>query len=193
MLGVLFFWAFAALVVVAALSMVFTRNLVHAALFMALTFFLIACLYILMGADYVGAVQVLIYVGAISILFVFGIMLTKRDRIEDSNRFNRYGVSGAIVSALLFAGLVVTVLGRDRPTVASPSGDGSTVQVIAGLFLNDYVLAFELAAILLLAALLGAIVIGMGHRGPKSALGPQAARGSKKPAAAGGEVQGGKA
>jgi NADH-quinone oxidoreductase subunit J len=165
MLGVIFFWAFAALVVVAALAMVLTKNLVHAALFMAGTFFLIACLYILMGADYVGAVQVLIYVGAISILFVFGIMLTKRDRIEDSNRFNRYGLPGGIVSALLLAGIVVSIISSTWHEVPTPAGDGSTVQVIAGLFLNEYVLAFELAAILLLAALLGAIVIGMGHRG----------------------------
>ncbi|MEI6873610.1 MAG: NADH-quinone oxidoreductase subunit J [Spirochaetota bacterium] len=163
MLGVIFFWVFAVLVVAAAIAMVFSKNLVHSALFMAGTFFLIACLYILMGADYVGAVQILVYVGAISILFVFGIMLTKRDRIEDSNRFNRYGLSGGVIAVALFAGISTSVLSSVWHSAATPAGDGSTVQVIAGLFLNEYVLAFELAAILLRAALLGAIVIGQAH------------------------------
>ncbi|MFZ4616541.1 MAG: NADH-quinone oxidoreductase subunit J [Rectinemataceae bacterium] len=182
MLGVIFFYFFAALAVVAAVAMVVTRNLVHAALFMAGTFLLIAFLFILMGADYVGAVQILVYVGAISILFVFGIMLTKRDRIEDSNRFNRYGVAATIVAVLLFGGIVLAVLGAAFRTV--PAADSSsTIQTIANLFLNEYVLAFEFAGILLLAALVGAIVIGQTHLGKARA----------KPRAAGAGIEGGKA
>jgi NADH-quinone oxidoreductase subunit J len=182
MLGVIFFYFFAALAVVAAVAMVVTRNLVHAALFMAGTFLLIAFLYILMGADYVGAVQILVYVGAISILFVFGIMLTKRDRIEDSNRFNRYGVAATIVAVLLFAGIVLAVLGAAFRTVPSDAST-STIQTIANLFLNEYVLAFEFAGILLLAALVGAIVIGQTHLGKARA----------KPRAPGAGIEGGKA
>ncbi|MEI6385596.1 MAG: NADH-quinone oxidoreductase subunit J [Spirochaetota bacterium] len=173
MLGVIFFYFFAALAVVAAVAMVVTRNLVHAALFMAGTFLLIAFLYILMGADYVGAVQILVYVGAISILFVFGIMLTKRDRIEDSNRFNRYGAAATVVAVLLFIGIMLAAMGTAFNTVPAAETT-STIQTIANLFLNDYVLAFEFAGILLLAALVGAIVIGQAHF-TRRRIGPKAA------------------
>ena len=173
MLGVIFFYVFAAAVVVGALAMVLTKNLVHAALFMAGTFLMIAFLYILMGADYVGAVQILVYVGAISILFVFGIMLTKRDRIEDSNRFNRYVFPASIVAILLFVGVLLTAIGAAFQNAAAPTGD-STIQTIADIFLSDYVLAFEFAGILLLSALVGAIVIGQGQLARKTRLRPAA-------------------
>lgn len=188
MLGVIFFYVFAFAVVSGALAMVFTKNLVHAALFMAGTFLMIAFLYILMGADYVGAVQILVYVGAISILFVFGIMLTKRDRIEDSNRFNRYGPAATIVAALLFASIVITAVGTAVQNAPAPSGD-STIQTIANIFLSDYVLAFEFAGILLLAALVGAIVIGQGQLQRKTRLRTQA--GVKPGAGSGQTSQGG--
>ena len=169
MLGVIFFYVFAVAVVAGAVAMVFTKNLVHAALFMAGTFLMIAFLYILMGADYVGAVQILVYVGAISILFVFGIMLTKRDRIETSNSFNRYGPAATVVALLLFASIVITALGTAFHNQPAPTDD-STIQTIANIFLSDYVLAFEFAGILLLAALVGAIVIGQGHLARKTRL-----------------------
>lgn len=169
MLGVIFFYVFAAAVVVASFAMFFTKNLVHAALYMAGTFLMIAFLYILMGADYVGAVQILVYVGAISILFVFGIMLTKRDRIEDSNRFNRYGPAATVVAIALFVSIILTATGVAVNNAPAPTDD-STIQTIANIFLSDYVLAFEFAGILLLAALVGAIVIGQGHLARKTKL-----------------------
>jgi NADH-quinone oxidoreductase subunit J len=147
--------------------MVFTKNLVRSAIYMAGTFLMISFLYILMGADYVAAVQILIYVGAISVLFVFGIMLTKRDRMEDSNRLNRYGLAGSIVAILLFAGIAISILNTRTEAVSVSVPSDSTIQTIAALFLNDYALPFEMAGILLLAALLGAIVIGQGQRGAK--------------------------
>jgi NADH-quinone oxidoreductase subunit J len=148
--------------------MVFTKNLVRSAIYMAGTFLMISFLYILVGADYVAAVQILIYVGAISILFVFGIMLTKRDRMEDSNRLNRYGLAGTIVASLLFAGFAVSILKSSVKSKTPSLAVDSTIQTIAGLFLNDFALPFELAGVLLLSALLGAIVIGQGHRNAKS-------------------------
>jgi len=184
MLGVIFFYVFAAAVVIGALAMVFTKNLVHAALFMAGTFLMIAFLYILMGADYVGAVQILVYVGAISILFVFGIMLTKRDRIEDSNRFNRYGPAATVVAGLLFASIVLTAVGTTFANAPPPTGD-STIQTIAGIFLSDYVLAFEFAGILLLAALVGAIVIGKGQLSRKPRVAVQGSSGGDTPGGGG--------
>jgi NADH:ubiquinone oxidoreductase subunit 6 (subunit J) len=138
------FYLFGGLVVGAALAMVLARNLVHAALYMAAAFLGMAFVYLLLQADYVAVVQILVYVGAISILFVFGIMLTKRERMEDSNRFNRYGLVAAVVGLAFFALLARAIL------------------VSAIVFLGELALPLEASALLLLAALVGAIVVGTG-------------------------------
>jgi NADH:ubiquinone oxidoreductase subunit 6 (subunit J) len=159
------FYLFAALVAIAALAMVLSRNLVHAALYMAAAFLGMAFIYLLLQADYVAVVQILVYVGAISILFVFGIMLTKRERMEDSNRFNRYGIVAAVVGLAFFALLARAIL-----VSAIVDGAGEQTQALAAnsatsiskLFLGALALPLEASALLLLAALVGAIVVGTG-------------------------------
>ena len=160
------FYALSSLVVVAALAMVLSRNLVHSALYMAAAFLGMAFVYLLLQADYLAVVQILVYVGAISILFVFGIMLTKRERMEGSNGFNRYGFLALFVALALFALLVRAIVVSQ--TVASAGaavqvpGAGSAVS-ISNLLLGDMALPLEASALLLLAALTGAILIGKGR------------------------------
>lgn len=155
------FYIVAALIIFTALKMVLSTNLVHSALFMAATFFCIAIIYILLNADYLAIVQIMVYVGAISILFVFGVMLTKRNDMEGSSHYNRYKKAGCIVAILLFAVLVRTIFVSSLVT-STAEGPASTISAISLLLLNDYSIAFEVSGVLLLVATIGAIVIGKG-------------------------------
>lgn len=144
----------------AALSVVMARNVVHAALFLVIALASVGVTFLLVGAEFVGWTQILIYVGAIVILFLFGLMLTKapigRDTL-DHRWENR--VVGGVVALLLFLGLASLTL-RVWPldTGASLPVAGSTEALGESLF-HDYVLPFEVVSFLLLAALIGAIVL----------------------------------
>lgn len=160
------FYVVAALIIFTALKMVLSTNLVHSSLFMAATFMCIAIIYVLLSADYLAVVQVMVYVGAISILFVFGVMLTKRNDIEDSSNFNRYKKYAVIVAILIFAVFVRTI----AVSSFSPSSDPqleSTIAGISSLLLNEDSIALEVSALLLLVSTIGAIVIGKGVKESK--------------------------
>ena len=145
----------------AAIAVVTARNVVHAALYLVVTLASVGVTFLLVGAEFVGWTQILIYVGAIVILFLFGLMLTKapigRDTLDHSGLNRWFGLG---ISAVLFLGLASLTL-RVWPvgtTVASAPVDGSTAAIGTSLF-HDYVLPFEVVSFLLLAALIGAIVL----------------------------------
>ena len=146
--------------------MIITTNLVHSALFMVSTFLGVAGIYLLLSADFLALVQLLVYVGAISVLLVFGVMLTRRGNINESNPFNKYKfIGGLIVFALfLIAERFILLTQWVRSDINPPQ---TTVAQIADLMLNDYVVPFEIAAILLLVAMVGAIIIGKGVNDPQ--------------------------
>ncbi len=161
MITSIIFYAVAALMIFTALKMVLSTNLVHSALFMAVTFAGIAIIYLLLNADYLAVVQIMVYVGAITVLFVFGIMLTKREYIEKSSQFNKYKIYGAIVAAALLAVFAVNIFNAEFALSAVVPVD-STIKAISSLLLNDYAIAFQVAGVLLLVSTIGAIVIGKG-------------------------------
>ena len=133
---------------------------------MVATFVGIAFIYVLLQADYLAIVQILIYVGAVSVMFVFGVMLTRRDSMEVSNSFNRYkGLAGlaALATLIIFGWIILITQFGTAPQVA---GD-STILFISSLLLNDYVIPFEVSGILLLIAMIGAIIIGKGVKQPE--------------------------
>jgi len=160
------FYIFAALILFSALKMIFSSNLVHSILFMVATFIGIAFIYVLLQADYLAIVQILIYVGAVSVMFVFGVMLTRRDSMEVSNSFNRYqGLAGlAALATLIILGRIILI--TQFGTAPQVAGD-STIRYISSLLLNDYVIPFEVSGILLLIAMIGAIIIGKGVKQPE--------------------------
>lgn len=155
------FYAVAALIIFAALKMVLSTNLVHSALFMAVTFACIAIIYLLLNADYLAVVQVMVYVGAITILFVFGVMLTKREYMQKSSQFNRYKTYGAIVAAAIFVVFAVNIFNAEF-TFSEASPVDSTIKAISTLLLYDYSIAFQVVGVLLLVSTIGAIVLGKG-------------------------------
>lgn len=151
------FYALAIIAVISALMVVSLKNLVHTVLSLALMLLSIAGLYLTLNAEFLALVQVLIYIGAIVILFIFLIMLTLKitDRhLKQSN--NR--VIAFIVSCLLFI-LLIVVLDNTSWNVASHIEIPDTISELGRLLLTTYVLPFELVSLVLLGALIGAIVI----------------------------------
>ena len=144
---------------VGAISVVLARNVVHAALYLVVTLLAVGGVYLLLGAEFVAWVQILIYVGAIVILFLFGLMLTKapigRDMLDHQNRW-----IGGAVGAGVFLGLVSLIQDayQAQSSVAAPTFRTTTADVGVSLF-RSYVLPFEAVSFLLLAALIGAVVL----------------------------------
>lgn len=181
------FLVVSALGLLAALGTVLTRNLVHAALFLVAFFFIVACQFVLLEAEFLAAIQVLIYIGAVAILMMFGIMLTRNVQGDETTSLPRGWTWPAVGAGLaLFAVLVfginnqVGLRGRTdwsatsrRPSLNTPvtedprSPERSTVvnnmgSAVGVQMLTRYALPFEVAGLLLTAALVGAIAIA--HR-----------------------------
>lgn len=157
--GVLALFALASAVMV-----VTVRNLIHAALWLIATFFTMGALYLLMQAEFLALAQVLIYVGAISILILFAIMLTRDVEGETTELLFRRWWIGGLVAAALFGLLIVPTIINYPWQIAPPSADGTPLPVastteIGTSFLREYLLPFEVASVLLLVALIGATVI----------------------------------
>jgi NADH-quinone oxidoreductase subunit J len=152
------FWFFAALMLASALIVVHGRNLVHSAFALLATFFSAAAFYAMLGADFLAGAQVLIYVGGILTLLLFGVMLT--NRIFDVNlRTETFQVvPGALVALGIFATLSLVILKTPWPQAALIE-EGPTTARIGRLLVTDYVLPFEIASVLLLVALLGAAML----------------------------------
>ena len=144
--------------VVAALRMVTTRNVVHAALYLVIVLAGAAGIFILLGAEFVGVTQVLVYIGAIVVLFLFGIMLTRGALGEDEEANTEKRRMAALVGVLV---LVVTggaVLDSFGDAAVNRSAPSLTAEIGATIF-SQYIVPFEAVSVLLLAALIGAIVV----------------------------------
>ncbi len=153
------FCVLAAIGSLSAIGVVTASNVVHAALYLVVALLSVGGVYLLLGAEFVAWVQILIYVGAIVILFLFGLMLTKapigRDALDNQQRW-----LGALVAIGVFAGLVFLIQEAFPVQDADPfeTFQGSTEMVGEAIF-RTYVLPFEAVSFLLLAALIGAIVL----------------------------------
>ena len=152
------FWVLAVMCVGTALAVVFVRDVFRAALFLILCFFTVAGIYITLNADFLAAVQILIYVGAVSVLLIFAIMLT-RDAKQGSPS-GRLRIPALVIGLVLLGVMIGSILSFDWQPSAEMSGMVRT-QDIAGLLFSEggFVLAFEIAGLMLLAAIIGAIVL----------------------------------
>ena len=154
------FYVLASVALIAAALVIWSRNAVHSAVYLVLSFLSVAAIYVLMQAEFVAAVQVLVYAGGIMVLFLFVIMLVN---IKDtmSPRVRVHATVSSIV-ALAMIGLVLYVYGQGRmaPPSAGASGlrEGGNLQVIGASLFTDYILPFELTSLLILIALMGAVV-----------------------------------
>lgn len=161
-LNLLVFLLIAAITLVAAVGVVTFKNIVHSALALILCFLGVAALYFQLEAGFIGMVQILVYAGAVSVLFVFAVMLVMNREIEESNLANpRTRLIGAVVALMLTAGLGTAICLTKWPQLPGQVS-GDAVKQLAGLLLGDYAVAFETAAILLLIAVVGAIILAKG-------------------------------
>jgi len=149
------FYLFTAVTLLSAFFVVSTRNIVRAAFFLLFTFFGVLGIYVLLGADFVAIVQLIVYVGGILILMIFGVMITNKIT-EVEIKTGTIHTLPAAIGVGLFTGMVgAVILDTDWKQVSTVM-PVSTLSALGNLLLNEYVLIFELLGILLLIALIGA-------------------------------------
>ncbi|GAA3734980.1 NADH-quinone oxidoreductase subunit J [Micromonospora schwarzwaldensis] len=157
------FWILAPLALIGALGMVWARNAVHSALWLVLTMLCLGVFYVLQAGPFIGMVQIIVYTGAIMMLFLFVLMLVGRDASDSLIETLRGQRVAAVVLGLGFAGLVGTGLYRALDGVRAAGLDQANaegnVQGIARLLFTKYVFAFELTSALLITAAVGAMVL----------------------------------
>jgi NADH-quinone oxidoreductase subunit J len=164
------FYSFATVLVLAALGVITARNPVHAALFLVLAFFNSAVLWLLMEAEFLAIVLVLVYVGAVMVLFLFVVMMLDVNVAKLREGFTRYAPLGILIAALVVVeiGSVVWVKslgGVVGEPAASVAVEGySNTRALGQLLYTKYLYPFELAAMLLLIAIVAAIALTMRHR-----------------------------
>jgi NADH:ubiquinone oxidoreductase subunit 6 (subunit J) len=155
------FYVVAVSLVAAALAVVLLPRIVHAALALVFFFFVTSATFVLLDAAFIAAAQVIIYVGAITVLFLFAIMLTHHSYAPDSSPENPQWPVAAPVALLTLVIIGYVFLRTTFPPVAtsSPGGVADVTKTLGELLMSSYLLPFEIAGILLLAAMIGAIVI----------------------------------
>ena len=155
------FWVLSAITVGASLAVFLSRNLIHAVIFLVLAFLGMAGLFLTLSADFIAVAQVLIYVGAVSILMVFAVMLTPLAARDNANTL--YVAPGVVAGALFAAGVAFVAVDVDwaqlRGEALDAAAFATTVGAVGDALLGRYLLAFEVVSVLLLAALIGAIVL----------------------------------
>ena len=152
------FYVLAVLTLASGIAVVTVKNIVHAALALIATFFFVAWLYLLLNADLLWVAQLLIYAGAIPVLLVFAIMLTRRSMSDTSNAESGNRMIGGLVATGVFLLLTLVLLPANWRVGTYPEG-ASTVRIIGTELVNRYSVPFEVVSVLLLVGLIGAVVL----------------------------------
>ena len=155
------FYFLSFLAVLFALLVVLSKNPVHSVLYLILTFFCIAGHYILMDAQFLAAVHVIVYAGAIMVLFLYVIMLLNLNEETEPHKSNLLKISATICSGLLLVLLVGSLKGSESLPVAQASKENiGLVKNLGKIMFNEFLLPFEVTSLLLLAAMVGAVMLG---------------------------------
>lgn len=155
------FYLFSALALGSASYFVFAKNPLYAILSLIVTFFTIAALYILLNAQFLGIIQIIVYAGAIMVLFLYVLMMLNLNKEDESKKHNINKLVGILAGGILFVGMLGAYKGL-KTGVATKDVDVSVglTKNLGKLLFNEYVLPFELASILILAGIVGAVLIG---------------------------------
>ena len=167
-----FFYLFSAVMIASAVMVIASRNPVHSVLFLILAFFNAAGLFILMGAEFLALILVVVYVGAVAVLFLFVVMMLDVDFVQLREGFLNYLPVGALIGFILLVELLLVLGGWViSPDVASniaapiPTDSSvSNIQALGEVLYTRYVLFFEMAGVILLVAMIGAIVLTLRHK-----------------------------
>jgi len=151
------FIGIAILTLAAALAAASLPKLIHAALSFAVAFLGIAAFFFLLGAEFVGLVQVFVYIGAVAVLIVFTILLTRRDAATP----DKFKWGGVVIAIAVFSGLVWAIFGTPTLSIAPPQIEALTVKRIGEVLMTDYVWPLQCVGLVLTAALIGALILVM--------------------------------
>ncbi len=170
LLPALFFYVFAAICVASAVMVIAARNPVHSVLFLILAFVSAAGLFVLLGAEFLAMILIVVYVGAVAVLFLFVVMMLDVDFAELRQGFSNYLPIGILIGGIFAGELVAVVLfwafGPEASSaLASPTPAGMTnTEALGRLLYTRYVYFFEAAGVVLLVAMIGAIVLTLRHK-----------------------------
>lgn len=170
MLAAIAFYVLATIVVVSAFAVIAARNPVHSVLFLILTFFTAAGLFVLLGAEFLAMLLVVVYVGAVAVLFLFVVMMLDVDFAELKQGFLSYMPVGALVAIALLAELwlvasaAVSAGGAPIALALDQPGEVTNAKAIGRVLYTDYLLVFQMAGLVLFVAMVGAIVLTLRHR-----------------------------
>lgn len=158
------FYLFAAVAIGSAIIVVFSRNIVRSAFALLFTLVSVAAFYVLMMADFVGIVQLLLYVGGILVLIIFGVMLTNRQVSVDIREGTVQTLPALVISSMIGGILAGAIWGAVWPSTSADGPTAASAPAIGELFLTSYLLPFEIASVLLLVALVGAALMARRER-----------------------------
>ncbi|WP_149537360.1 NADH-quinone oxidoreductase subunit J [Siccirubricoccus phaeus] len=166
MIAALAFYLFAAILIASAVMVVTARNPVHSVLFLILAFFNAAALFLIAGAEFLAMILVIVYVGAVAVLFLFVVMMLDIDFARLREGFQRYAPIGAIIGGILFLELLLVLSGwsfadqaDDLRLSPNPGASVTNAAALGRILYTDYVYLFQLAGLILLVAMIGAIVL----------------------------------
>lgn len=142
-----------------ALMMVFSKNPVHSVLYLIVTFFAIAGHYFLLNAQFLGVVHIIVYAGAIMVLFLYVIMMLNLNKDIEPMKSHAHKFVGVIASGLLSLVLIASMRGAELKTVTQPQNNIGFVNHLGMILFDEYMLPFELASVLLLSAMVGAVFL----------------------------------
>jgi len=164
----IFFWVFSATLIGSALAVILARNPVHSVLFLILSFVAAAGLFLLMGAEFLGMILIVVYVGAVAVLFLFVVMMLDVDFAELKQGFLQYLPIGALIALFVAFELGYVAVGWTRSpeaaVAASPSGSLANTAALGRVLYTQYFYFFQAAGMILLTAMIGAIVLTLRHR-----------------------------
>ena len=165
MIETLFFYLFASITCLAGLMVISSRNPVHSVLFLILAFFNAAGLFVLLGAEFLAMLLVVVYVGAVAVLFLFVVMMLDINFVELREGFQRYmplglGVGGVLLAEILF----VFFNSADMPESVVMVNEVSNTRALGRILYTDYIYLFQLAGLILLVAMIGAIALTLRKR-----------------------------
>lgn len=168
----LFFYLFSVLAIAAAVMVVVARNPVHSVMFLIFAFFNAAGLFILLGAEFLAMVLVIVYVGAVAVLFLFVVMMLDVDFAELKSGFVKNAPVGLLVGGIVLAELALLFVAQDldvagevvETAIAAPSQDITNTEALGRILYTKYAFFFEVAGLVLLVAMIGAIVLTLRHK-----------------------------
>ena len=167
-LGAIFFYLFAAVAIASGVMVIGSRNPVHSVLFLILAFVNAAGLFVLLGAEFLAMILIVVYVGAVAVLFLFVVMMLDVDFVELRQGFLNYLPIGGLIGIVLLAELLLVVGGwtfaHDAMPAAPPLSGMTNTAALGEILYTRYVYFFQAAGMVLLVAMVGAIVLTLRHR-----------------------------